>query len=89
VNQIKVRHMCLEAAARMSSDPSTAIRYASVFEHFVVCGYLAASESLDVLIGIMAAAAPQPSPPADEMSEKTEGEEPLPAEASDTHGLVH
>lgn len=87
MNQIKVRHMCLEAAARMSSDPRTAIRYASVFEHFVVCGYLAASESLDMLMGILAGPPPS-APPASETPEPA-GEEPLPGEIPDTQAFKH
>lgn len=88
MNQIKVRHLCLQAAARMSSDPRTAIRFASVFEHFVVCGYLAASETLDAIMGIMAAESP-PSPSTHVAAEKADGEEPLSGEAPDTQALVH
>lgn len=88
MDALKVRYLCLKAAAPMSSDPRTAIRYASVFEHFVVCGYLAASESLDVLMGIMATEA-QPSPSTDEGAEKAGGEESLAGEVPDTQALVH
>ena len=71
----------------MSLDPRTAVRFASVFEHYVVCGYPAASESLDALMIIMAAEA-QPSQSADEAPESVEGEEPASA-ALDINGSVH
>ena len=71
---IKVRYMCLKAATPMAADPETAMRYASVFELFVVCGYTAGHEALLAATGRL----PEPEPA------EIEPDEPLPGEAAST-----
>ena len=86
MDALKVRYLCLKAAAPMALDPGTALRYASVFELFVVCGYLVAQEALDVLSGI-------PIPPTagtpDTTAAPVAEDDPTVAEGVDVPLLMH
>ncbi|MFG1278264.1 hypothetical protein [Xanthobacter autotrophicus] len=82
MNALKVRSICLAAAAKMAVDPGATLRYASVFELFIVCGYLAAHEALDVLSSVQhGSAAPTTATPDMTAAPTTEDDPPATDEA--------